>query len=395
VEELREAPVRGHIFRKKRQSGDRWMAKWRDAGGQHQRVIGKAWTGRGRPPEGYLTKRGAQEVLDTILADARRGRLVARRPGATVTFADAAEELLRYLEHERGRRASTLRNYRLSLRNHILPALGQLPLTAVTVPRIDALRTYLIRRRGLAPSTVNQHLVLVHGILKRAQRAYGLPFNAASVVERQVVRRSGDFEVYSPEEVAALARAAASSQEGAMYVVAAYTGVRLGELLALRWRDIDYGKRLVHVRRSYVTGQEEMPKSGRVRSVPMTDQVMVMLDGLSQRGRYTAEQDLVFSNAVGEHLDGSALRRRFYAAMDRAALKRILRHTFGTLAVQAFPLTDVKAFMGHADISTTMIYVHHVPQHDAAEKLSAVLRATSSGDVVAREIDPAAPVAPR
>jgi len=123
VEELREAPVSGHIFRKKRQSGDRWMAKWRDAAGQHQRVMGKAWMGRGRPPEGYLTKRGAQEVLDTILADARRGRLVARRPESTVTFADAAEEWLRYLEHERGRRASTLRNYRLPLRNHILPAL--------------------------------------------------------------------------------------------------------------------------------------------------------------------------------------------------------------------------------------------------------------------------------
>jgi integrase len=46
-----------------------------------------------------------------------------------------------------------------------------------------------------------------------------------------------------------------------------------------------------------------------------------------------------------------------------------LRHTFGTIAVQASPLSDVKAFMGHADIQTTMIYVHHVPQHDAAERL--------------------------
>jgi integrase len=178
--------------------------------------------------------------------------------------------------------------------------------------------------------------------------------------------------------------------------VAAYTGLRLGGLLALRWRDIDYGKRLVHVRRSYVTGQEEMPKSGRVRSVPMTDQVMLVLDGLSKRERFAVEQDLVFANAVGEHFDGSALRRRFYAAIERAAVKRIrfhdLRHTFGTLAVQAFPLTHVKAFMGHADISTTMIYVHHVPQHDAAEKLSAVLRAASSVEFAAPEAKPAAPI---
>jgi integrase len=52
-----------------------------------------------------------------------------------------------------------------------------------------------------------------------------------------------------------------------------------------------------------------------------------------------------------------------------------LRHTFGTLAVQAFPLSDVMAMMGHAEISTTMIYVHHVPQHDAAARLTALTSA--------------------
>jgi integrase len=50
-----------------------------------------------------------------------------------------------------------------------------------------------------------------------------------------------------------------------------------------------------------------------------------------------------------------------------------LRHTFGTLAVQAFPLSDVAAFMGHADIQTTMLYVHHVPKTDAAARLAAVM----------------------
>ncbi len=58
-----------------------------------------------------------------------------------------------------------------------------------------------------------------------------------------------------------------------------------------------------------------------------------------------------------------------------------LRHTFGTLAVQVFPLSDVKAYMGHADIATTMIYVHHVPQLDAAEKLSSALRVAEGSQV--------------
>jgi integrase len=79
----------------------------------------------------------------------------------------------------------------------------------------------------------------------------------------------------------------------------------------------------------------------------------------------------VFASTAGEAIDDSRLRRRFYDARAKAGLKETLRfhdlrHTFGgTLAVQAFPLSDVRAYMGHADISTTMIYVHHVPQVDA------------------------------
>lgn len=107
------------------------------------------------------------------------------------------------------------------------------------------------------------------------------------------------------------------------------------------------------------------PKSGKVRSVPLVDQAARALDSLSQRERFTEDDDRVFVNALGEPFEGSAMRRRFYDALDAAELPRIrfhdLRHTFGTLAVQAFPLTDVKAYMGHADIQTTMIYVHHVP----------------------------------
>ena len=63
-----------------------------------------------------------------------------------------------------------------------------------------------------------------------------------------------------------------------------------------------------------------------------------------------------------------------------------LRHTFGTLAVQAFPLSDVKAYMGHADIATTMIYVHHVPQHDAADRLGRLVERADDVERVAKRV---------
>jgi integrase len=359
------------------------MAKWRDGQGQHQRTLGKVWRGRGRPISGSLTKQGAQRELDGILAEARRGQLVfSGRPVGGLSFADAAAEWLRYVEHDRKRRPSTIKDYRVVVDKVLVPVFGDAPLEALTSAHVDAFRGQLVAEGRLSARTINKYLALIHGILKRAQRVYGLSANAAAGVERQPVQRSGDFDVLSAEEVEALVRAAVSPQDAAMFATAAFAGLRLGELRALRWRDVDFGKRLIHVRRSYVERAEGVPKSGRVRSVPMSDQVLVVLDGLSRRNRFTADEDLVFCNEVGEYFDDSALRRRFYAARDRAGLKEIrfhdLRHTFGTLAVQAFALSDVKAYMGHADIATTMIYVHHVPQVDAAERLSSALR-TANG----------------
>lgn len=386
------------------------MAKWRDAEGQHQVVLGKAWTKRGRPADGYLTKQGAQRELDAILADARRSHLTSRpRRSSTVTFAEAAREWLRYVEHDRKRRPSTINDYRWIVERRLLPDFGELALESITTQRIDNWRVELVAAGGIADSeglsarTINKYLGVMHSILRRAQRTYGLAANAAAWAERQPVTRSGDFDVLSAAEVEALARAARKGhhrkppkhptglewraklrqqdqQDAAIFLTAAYAGLRLGELRSLRWRDLDFGKRLIHVRHSYVMRNEDAPKSGRVRSVPMIDQVAAALDQLSRRNGWTGEEDLVFVSPTGEHIEDSALRRRFYAALQAAGLKHIrfhdLRHSFGTLAVQVFPLTDVKAYMGHADIATTMIYVHHVPQNDAAEKLSVALRAS-------------------
>ena len=238
----------------------------------------------------------------------------------------------------------------------------------------------------LSRRTIQKIFVLLHGILKRAKRKGWIAANPAADAERVSVRRSGEFNVLTPEEVHAIARADGSEVFGALFLTAAFTGLRMGELRALRWSDVDFAKRLVHVRRSCTGSSFGAPKSHRVRSVPMSDQVARVLDGLSRRDGNARPDDLVFSPGYNVPFHHDTVRKRFYAALEAAGLGRLrakddpivfhdLRHTFGTLAVQAFPLSDVKAMMGHADISTTMIYVHHVPQTDAAARISALLEA--------------------
>src|SRR5712691_5982667 len=93
-------PVSGHVFRVERKRGPVWYAKYRlPDGRQVQKRLGPAWTERGRPPSGFLTKRTAEAWLQETLSEARRGTLPGLvRTGAT--FADAAAEFLRYIEHD-------------------------------------------------------------------------------------------------------------------------------------------------------------------------------------------------------------------------------------------------------------------------------------------------------
>jgi integrase len=168
-----------------------------------------------------------------------------------------------------------------------------------------------------------------------------------------------------------------------MFLTAAFTGLRMGELLALRWRHVDFTNRIVHVQRNYVEGVEDTPKSHRRRSVPMSDQAAVALDQLSRREHFTAPDDLVFGDQVGEHADDDHVRDAFYDALDAAGLGHLresedpivfhdLRHSMGTMCAGAgIDLRRIQSWMGHADIQTTMRYLHYVPAHDDAARLTA------------------------
>ena len=370
-------------------------------GRRHKKVIGKAWVkAYGKTPRGAtrwrgadgpkpgpecLTPREAEDWLRRTLADATINE-PPKPLVPTVTFQEAAMEWLRYIEFDRERSNTTVTDYRNTVYGALIPHFGaETPVNAITTKDIDDYRDQELAAGRISRRTLQKQLVLMHGLLKRAKRKGWVEYNAAADAERITFKRSGDVNVLTPSQVDAVAAAAADATLRVAILVAAYTGLRMGELRALRWRDVDFAKRSVFVRRNFTGGQERVPKSGKVRSVPMVDQALVALDGLSRREAHVAPDSLVFCDEWGRHLYDYTIRNGFYDALEAAGLGALragedpivfhdLRHTFGTLAVQAFPLTDVKAYMGHEDIGTTMIYVHHVPRHDAADKLSALLR---------------------
>jgi Phage integrase, N-terminal SAM-like domain len=146
------------------------------------------------------------------------------------TFSEAADEWLRYVDHDRDCKPSTIVGYKAILRAQLLPAFGDDPIESITTETIESWLASVDR----APATRTKALVLLHGIFKRARKVYGLPTNPAAEIERPPMRQSVDIDVFSLEEVLALVRAASSTQDAAIYLTAAFTGLRRGELLALR-----------------------------------------------------------------------------------------------------------------------------------------------------------------
>jgi integrase len=200
-----EAEVRtasGHVFRVERTRGQVWFAKYRlPDGRQVQKKVGPAWTERGRPPVGYFTKRTAEAWLRDRLDEARRGvGEIQTLSGAT--FADAAAEWLRYIEHDRKRKPSTVGGYASIVRTQLLPAFGAMAIESVTPAAIEK----WLAGTGGSQSSRRKSLVLLHGIFQRARKVWGLRINPVGDVEKPPLQGGVNIEVFSPEEVWALTR---------------------------------------------------------------------------------------------------------------------------------------------------------------------------------------------
>jgi integrase len=408
-----------------------YEAKFRYAGQQVKRRLGAAWLTRddqsgewnprrGRVADGFLDERrahvAAAELAAKYVSDfAERDRIEHERLTRGVTFRELAHAYLVWLETVRGAKPSTIRSHQSDLAEpgtphkrgqgvtagHIMAALGDRPAAAVTPKEVEQL-LQTIAASGVRPRTVNRAREIVCAAFNLGMKSttYSLPTNPALGTDRRRVPAPGVLLFYSPEEIEALARSVAAGfhrpdvsvggelelfedrRDAEAVRVAAYSGLRLGELLALRWRDVDWTGAALTISRSLSSGVEGTTKSGHVRRVPMADQAAAALERLSQRVDFVSRDDYVFCNALGRPLDGSALRRRYKRARDAAGLRPLrwhdLRHTFGSLLVAGgVDLVSVKDAMGHSQLGTTSRYLHARPATERAAAFTAAFRSAA------------------
>lgn len=349
-----------------RKRGDIWSAYWRDT------------TGRQRSKAVSPRKKEAEAFLDTVQATVHSGTY---REITDITYKEFAT---RWLDDYAAPtvKKSTLAVYRSRALGPLCEAFGPLKLSRIGTGDIQRYLASL-NARGLSPASVRAHLVLLRSMLNHAVTWGHLQVNPATPIKAPSLPRT-EMDCFSPDEVRVFL-AACDKEYYALWATAVMTGVRLGELLALQWADIDWHSGTIRVCRSLYKGEFVTPKTSRsTRTIGMSSR----LAGILLEHRHSAPyspHDVVFCTPDGTPLDPANLRVRVFGqTLRRAGLRRIrihdLRHTFASLLInQGENLKYVQEQLGHSSITTTVDrYGHLMP--DAHRGASSRLDTTLFGD---------------
>jgi integrase len=317
-----------------------WYASWIVEGRVFRKKIGPSK----RDAELFLKDREIRRV---------RGELLGIKEAKRIAFPDLCDE---YLVWARTRKAKhTVEDEESAIRRFKRTFTG----TASRISRVDIER-YLSGRlegneeedeKAIGPSRHNKELKFLRLIFKKAIEWGYAQKNPADGIKR-LREPAGRVRYLSDEERKNLL-AACSERLRQIVVIALDTGMRKGELLALRWSDIDLKNRLIQV---------ETSKNGERRDIPMSDRVYAILKALPPR----VDTPYLFANADGHHQ--ADLKTTWTTAVRRVKLENFtfhdLRHTFAsTLVMAGVDIRTVQQLMGHKDITMTMRYSHLSPAH--------------------------------
>jgi integrase len=313
------------------------------------------------------------------------------------------EFLERWLDGKAKLRPGTLTRYREYLMLHTVPALGRLKLKMLTPQHLERLYADRLRAGASSTSVHHQHVVIQEALTSAVRQ--GLIYrNPAQLVDAPPLARS-EIHPLLEEQARTLLASVQSERLYSLYVTALATGMRQGELLALRWRDVDLDGGFLAVRRSvrFVAGtgfvfDEPKTKRGR-RTIGLSPAVCMALQEHRQvqgaekarLGTAWEHPELVFPTSVGTPIQGSWLLRHLRQRLARVDLPAIrfhdLRHTAATILLSHNVNPKVVSEMlGHSSVAITLdIYSHVLPhmQHDAAAMMAQALFGGSNGDVSA------------
>jgi integrase len=319
--------------------------------------------------------------------------MIAKIDGG-LTFEATQLTIERYFEmwlngKELSRRYGTVDNYRKIINSYILPKMGQMRLQELSPIHIKQLYS-LLKEEGKSPRSVQAVHVVLHCALKQAVREGLLGRNPVDAVDRPRVEQA-ELQILNEEQARQFLIAASGSPFETVFYLALTTGMRKGELLGLKWSDVDWEKGTLHIQRQLQQvgwgGSTLVPpktKSGR-RKIKLGQGTLAQLEAHRERqellkaaaGNRWQENDLIFTTRIGTFADQSKLSREFKQLLKKAGLPSIrfhdLRHTsISFLLEMGLPVNTVQHRAGHSRASVTVdIYGHSMvgTQNQAAERI--------------------------
>jgi integrase len=364
----------------------------------------------------FKTRKQAERFLVETAHKAARGEYV--EPAKIPTFGEVAEEWYR---SKSDRRPSHTFDIRTRLDKHILPIFGKQKLDRITITAIEKLRDGL-RDAKYAHRTINRILRIMSSVFRLSIKHGQLTKNPVDSVDRvsaaakemtatETAGGIGDTidpdSVLSPREIQVLLRAAFPGYERTLFETAYLTGAREGELLALRWTDLELPKEgagQMAIRRSLswarVQGEEIRPRyfPPKTKAGRRTISIPGLLVAELKRWKLEcpiSEDDLVFPMTDGKPMPrAKMLQTRFYPALARARLRRVTFHTLRHSCASAMiaggaPITEVQHRLGHANPAITLLVYSHFFSHtesDVADRLADALLSLPSTSGSQRQI---------